>query len=227
MKGVSDMSNCGGNVTLPGGICPIPNPPSLPPMLQIPQHELRSVKTDFFSYKDLPDKLCRETGSCPVTILFTGDKLPLGKALSANIFSTSFVVNSSDLLPTLANNVLVSLSIYLWVQLHCMILLSLNHFFYSSERWYDFQGSTEAAGEDNYEDPGIASDLPIYSIQPSCSANSTWPLSLGQIQTGNFFIVFCESLSGSLVILGISSETCFDMDLDVRNAFFFFLLLFL
>ncbi|KAG7613831.1 P-loop containing nucleoside triphosphate hydrolase [Arabidopsis suecica] len=150
MKGVSDMSNCGGNVTLPGGICPIPNPPSLPPMLQIPQHELRSVKTDFFSYKDLPDKLCRETGSCPVTILFTGDKLPLGKALSANIFSTSFVVNSSDLLPTLANNVL---------------------------------GSTEAAGEDNYEDPGIASDLPIYSIQPSCSANSTWPLSLGQIQT--------------------------------------------
>ncbi|CAH8280475.1 unnamed protein product [Arabidopsis lyrata] len=150
MKSVSDMSNCGGNVTLPGGICPIPNPPPLPPMLQIPQHELRSVKTDFFSYKDLPDKSCRGTGSCPVTILITGDKLALGKALSANIFSTSFVVNSSDLLPTLANNVL---------------------------------GSTEAAGEDNYEDPGIASDLPIYSIQPSCSANSTWPLSLGQIQT--------------------------------------------
>lgn len=111
MKSVSNMSNCGSNASLPGGNCPIPNPPMLPPMLQIPQHELRSVKADFFPYKDLPDKSCRGTGSCPVTILVTGDKLSLGKALSANIFSNSFVVNSSDLLTTLANNVLVYLSI--------------------------------------------------------------------------------------------------------------------
>lgn len=109
MKSVSDLSNCDRNASFPGGNCPIPNPPLLPPMLQLPQNELRSVKADFFPYRDLPDKSCRGTGSCPVTILVTGDKQSLGKALSANIFSNSFVVNSSNLLPTLANNVLVCL----------------------------------------------------------------------------------------------------------------------
>ncbi|CAH2052933.1 unnamed protein product [Thlaspi arvense] len=152
MKSVSELANdCKSNPNLPGGICPIQNPPLLPPMLQVPQQELRSVKADIFSYRDLPDKSCRGTGgSCPVTILITGDKQPLGKSISASIFATSFAVNSSDLLPTLANNVL---------------------------------GSTEAAGENNYADPGIASDLPIYSIQHLCGENSTWPLSLGNIQT--------------------------------------------
>ncbi|KAH0942807.1 hypothetical protein HID58_002444 [Brassica napus] len=111
MKGVSDMTgDCKSNADLSGGICPIPKPPMLPAMLQIPQHELRSVKTDFLPYKDLPEKSCRGTmgGSCPVTILMTGDKQPLGKAISTNIFATSFAVNSSDLLPTLANNILGS-----------------------------------------------------------------------------------------------------------------------
>ncbi|KAL0762372.1 hypothetical protein Bca101_078523 [Brassica carinata] len=153
MKGVSDMTgDCKSNADLSGGMCPIPNPPMLPPMLQIPQHELRSVKTEFLPYKDLPDKSCRGTmgGSCPVTILMTGDKQPLGKAISANIFATSFAVNSSDLLPTLANNIL---------------------------------GSPIAADKDNYADPGLTPGLPIYSIQPLCSANSTWPLSLEKIQT--------------------------------------------
>ncbi|XP_013596657.1 PREDICTED: ABC transporter A family member 12 [Brassica oleracea var. oleracea] len=153
MKGVSDMTgDCKSNADLSGGMCPIPNPPMLPPMLQIPQHELRSVKTEFLPYKDLPDKSCRGTmgGSCPVTILMTGDKQPLGKPISANIFATSFAVNSSDLLPTLANNIL---------------------------------GSPIAADKDNYADPGLAPGLPIYSIQPLCSANSTWPLSLEKIQT--------------------------------------------
>ncbi|KAF8088887.1 hypothetical protein N665_0527s0007 [Sinapis alba] len=89
-------------------------------------------------------------GSCPVTILMTGDEQPLGKALSANMFATSFAVNSSDLLPSLANNVL---------------------------------GSTIAAGTNNYVDPGLDSGFPIYSIQPLCNANSTWPLSLENIQT--------------------------------------------
>ncbi|KAG2302511.1 hypothetical protein Bca52824_031162 [Brassica carinata] len=157
MKGVSDMTgDCKSNANLSGGMCPIPNPPKLPPMLQIPEHELRSVKTDFLPYKDLPDKSCRGTmgGSCPVTILMTGEKQPLGKAISANIFATSFAVNSSDLLPTLANNIL---------------------------------GSPIPADKDNYADPGLSPGLPIYNIQPLCSANSTWPLSLEKIQTGMFF----------------------------------------
>lgn len=92
MKGVSDMTgDCKSNADLSGGMCPIPNPPMLPPMLQIPQHELRSVKTEFLPYKDLPDKSCRGTmgGSCPVTILMTGDKQPLGKRICfSSLFDT-------------------------------------------------------------------------------------------------------------------------------------------
>ncbi|VVB04510.1 unnamed protein product [Arabis nemorensis] len=86
--------------------CSIPSPPPWPPLLQIPRPESRAVISDFSRNKDFPTESCRRTGSCPVTILVTGDKQPLGKALSANIFPTSFSVNSSDLLPTLANNVL-------------------------------------------------------------------------------------------------------------------------
>ncbi|ESQ31764.1 hypothetical protein EUTSA_v10003645mg [Eutrema salsugineum] len=141
---------CGSEVDFPGGDCPIPNPALLPPMLQIPEPESRAVKADFFPYGDLPDKSCRKTGTCPVTILLTGNNHSLGKALSANMFGGSFAVNTSNLLPSLADNVL---------------------------------GSTVAAGENNYADPAIESDSPIYNIQPQCSPNSTWPLSLGKIKT--------------------------------------------
>lgn len=77
------------------------------------------------------------------------------------------------------------------LSLICKIFsLSLSTTFYSL-RDHDLQGSTEAAGENNYADPGIDSDLPIYSIQPLCNANSTWPLSLGKTQTGIFQPVSC------------------------------------
>lgn len=90
MKGISQMSKCGSNDSFANSNCPIPNPPLLPPMLQIPQPELRSVKSDFFPYKDLPDKSCRVTGSCPVTILVTGDKQPLGKGMINYFYSIFF-----------------------------------------------------------------------------------------------------------------------------------------
>ncbi|XP_024007096.1 ABC transporter A family member 10 [Eutrema salsugineum] len=150
IKKLPDTTKCGSEVDFPGGDCPIPNPALLPPMLQIPEPESRAVKADFFPYGDLPDKSCRKTGTCPVTILLTGNNHSLGKALSANMFGGSFAVNTSNLLPSLADNVL---------------------------------GSTVAAGENNYADPAIESDSPIYNIQPQCSPNSTWPLSLGKIKT--------------------------------------------
>ncbi|CAE6253659.1 unnamed protein product [Arabidopsis arenosa] len=146
----SDLTNCASQDDFSSGDCPIPNPPLLPPLLQIPEPESRAVSGGFFSYEDLPDKSCRKTGTCPVTILVTGNNHSLGQALSGNMFGGSFAVNSSDLLSSLAYNVL---------------------------------GSTLAPGTNNYADPGIESDIPIYSIQSQCSPNSTWPLSLGKTHT--------------------------------------------
>ncbi|KAG7606931.1 AAA+ ATPase domain [Arabidopsis thaliana x Arabidopsis arenosa] len=146
----ADLTKCGSQDDFSIGDCPIPNPPLLPPLLQIPEPESRAVSGGFFSYNDLPDKSCRKTGTCPVTILLTGNNHSLGQALSGNMFGGSFAVNSSDLLSSLAYNVL---------------------------------GSTLALGTNNYADPGIESDFPIYSIQSQCSPNSTWPLSFGKIHT--------------------------------------------
>jgi hypothetical protein len=83
--------------------CAFPNPPPLLPLLQIPRPETRLV--------DPARSSCRRTGSCPVTILVTGNNHTLGETLSRNLLSTSFAVNSSDhFLRNLAYNVLASFS---------------------------------------------------------------------------------------------------------------------
>ncbi|KAH0870514.1 hypothetical protein HID58_077536 [Brassica napus] len=150
MSKVSDMAKCGSKDAPNGDYCPIPNPPLLPPMLHIPEPESRAVKAGFFPYSDLPDLSCRKTKTCPLTMLLTGKNQSLGKALSGTMFGGSFAVNTSDLWPSLADNVL---------------------------------GTTLGAGMDSFRDPGIDSGLAIYSIQPQCNANSTWPLSLGKTRT--------------------------------------------
>ncbi|KAL3513214.1 hypothetical protein ACH5RR_025931 [Cinchona calisaya] len=90
--------------------CPIPSPPQWPPLLQIPAPEYRAVQTDFISYADLPNESCKRTGSCPVTILLTGKNQTLGQSLGANMIPSSLTLNSSDLLYSLANDVLGSAS---------------------------------------------------------------------------------------------------------------------
>ncbi|XP_020879674.1 ABC transporter A family member 4 isoform X2 [Arabidopsis lyrata subsp. lyrata] len=80
--------------------CAFPNPPPLLPLLQIPRPESRSV--------DHTRGSCRRTGSCPVTILVTGNNHTLGATLSQNMLRTSFTANSSSdhFLRNLAYNVL-------------------------------------------------------------------------------------------------------------------------
>ncbi|XP_019100203.1 PREDICTED: ABC transporter A family member 4-like isoform X2 [Camelina sativa] len=79
--------------------CALPNPPPLLSLLQIPSPENRSV--------DRAHGSCRRTGSCPVTILVTGNNHSLGATLSQNLLDTSFTVNSSDnFFRNLAYNVL-------------------------------------------------------------------------------------------------------------------------
>ncbi|KAL6969076.1 Phospholipid-transporting ATPase abca7 [Sarracenia purpurea var. burkii] len=88
--------------------CPIPSPPEWPPLLQIPGPKYRATQTDFSLFTDLPEELCRNTGSCPATILFTGNNQSLGQRLAGNMFTSSSTLNSSDILYSLADYALGS-----------------------------------------------------------------------------------------------------------------------
>ncbi|CAL5362178.1 unnamed protein product [Camellia sinensis] len=70
--------------------CSIPSPPEWPPLLQIPAPEFRAVRTDFLSFTDLPDESCRSSGSCPATILFTGNNQSLGQSLGSETMTGYF-----------------------------------------------------------------------------------------------------------------------------------------
>lgn len=67
------------------GNCPVPTPPEWPPILQIPAPENRAVRTNFVPFADLPDESCRRNGSCPVTLLLTGNNHSLGES-NTNLF---------------------------------------------------------------------------------------------------------------------------------------------
>ena len=65
--------------------CPIPSPPKWPPILQMPAPDFRAVRTDFFPHKDLPNESCRESMSCPVTMLFTGNNRSFGNSMNSSL----------------------------------------------------------------------------------------------------------------------------------------------
>lgn len=92
------------------GTCPIPSPPEWPPLLQIPAPEYRAVQTDFISDAALPNESCKRTGSCPAAILLTGSNRTLGQSLGASMFPSSLTLNASEMLYSLANDVLGSAS---------------------------------------------------------------------------------------------------------------------
>ncbi|CAL9247258.1 unnamed protein product [Arabidopsis halleri] len=86
-----------------GVFCAIPKPQPWPPLILIPRPHARAVDSSF------TDESCRRKNTCPVTILFTGNNQSLGATLSRNILRRSFtIMNSSDLLFSLANNVLAT-----------------------------------------------------------------------------------------------------------------------
>ncbi|KAJ7956359.1 ABC transporter A family protein [Quillaja saponaria] len=88
--------------------CPIPNPPEWPPVLQIPAPEYRAVYTDVIPISDLPSESCRRTGSCPVTMLLTGNNKSLGEIFAGNMLKNVFTRDDSDILDNLASNVIGS-----------------------------------------------------------------------------------------------------------------------
>ncbi|XP_024973039.1 ABC transporter A family member 7-like isoform X1 [Cynara cardunculus var. scolymus] len=76
--------------------CSIPSPPEWPPILQLPAPQYRAVRTDFLSFGDLPGDSCRSTGSCPTTVLMTGNNQSLGESLARNMFPSSSNFSSSN-----------------------------------------------------------------------------------------------------------------------------------
>ncbi|KAI9086550.1 hypothetical protein K1719_031634 [Acacia pycnantha] len=91
--------------------CAIPNPPEWPPLIQVPSPEYRAVQTDIIPFSDLPNDSCRRTGLCPVTFLYTGNNQSFGETLFGNMFKSAFTVNTSDVVGSLARNVLGSASL--------------------------------------------------------------------------------------------------------------------
>ncbi|KAK4485684.1 hypothetical protein RD792_008328 [Penstemon davidsonii] len=88
--------------------CPISHPSAWPPLLQLPSPRYRAVRTNLMSYGDLPDEFCKMTGSCPVTFLITGNNQTLGQRVAANMFGRPLSVNVSDILYSIADDVLGS-----------------------------------------------------------------------------------------------------------------------
>ncbi|WJX89981.1 Phospholipid-transporting ATPase abca7 [Trifolium repens] len=72
--------------------CKIPNPPEWPPLLQ------------------LPAVFCNKNDSCPFNMLFTALNRSFAQIMSDNIFPSAPIVNSSDIMASLASNVLGSAS---------------------------------------------------------------------------------------------------------------------
>ncbi|KAK4485769.1 hypothetical protein RD792_008415 [Penstemon davidsonii] len=62
-----------------------------PALLQVPYPEFRAVRTKSSS-KDLPNESCRKSGSCPATILITGENRTLGEGIS-QIFRTPYILH--------------------------------------------------------------------------------------------------------------------------------------
>ncbi|XP_061346675.1 ABC transporter A family member 7-like [Gastrolobium bilobum] len=89
-------------------LCAIPNPPEWPPLLQLPAPPNRAVRTPLLPFSDLPDASCRRTGSCPLTTLFTANNHSFGEIVSGNMFPSEFSINDSDIMASLATNVLGS-----------------------------------------------------------------------------------------------------------------------
>lgn len=62
------------------GSCAIPNPPEGPALMQVPLPEFRAVRNVYLPFADLPGSSCRFSGSCPATVLFTGQNQTLARS---------------------------------------------------------------------------------------------------------------------------------------------------
>ncbi|OIS96113.1 PREDICTED: ABC transporter A family member 7-like [Nicotiana attenuata] len=81
------------------------NPNGYPPLLQIPSPKFRAVATDSIQFPGLPDASCRETDSCPVTILITGSNRSFAESVAGKMFTDTPDPNSTSDVDTIANGI--------------------------------------------------------------------------------------------------------------------------
>ncbi|XP_062190893.1 ABC transporter A family member 7-like isoform X2 [Phragmites australis] len=85
------------------GSCPIPRPTKWPALVQVPRPESRAVRTASQPLDGLPNPTCRDTGSCPASVLVTGNNRTLAESLSGGLFpALSSPLNFTDYLDALS-----------------------------------------------------------------------------------------------------------------------------
>ncbi|XP_060170129.1 ABC transporter A family member 7-like [Lycium barbarum] len=87
-------------------------PDELPPLLQIPSPQFRAVMTDSMLFPGLPDASCRGTGSCPATVLITGNNRTLGESVAGKMFIDSSEPNSTTDFEIIADGIFGTNSSY-------------------------------------------------------------------------------------------------------------------
>ncbi|XP_004242168.1 ABC transporter A family member 7 isoform X1 [Solanum lycopersicum] len=76
-----------------------------PPLLQIPSPPFRAVMTDSMPFTGLPDASCRGTGSCPATVLITGNNRTIGESVAGKMFVDSPEPTSRSDYQTIADGI--------------------------------------------------------------------------------------------------------------------------
>lgn len=66
-------------------------PFEFPPLLQVPSPQFRAVRDDSIPFPDLPNASCRESGSCPATVLITGNNRTLGESTHSHISQITII----------------------------------------------------------------------------------------------------------------------------------------
>ncbi|XP_062199155.1 ABC transporter A family member 7-like [Phragmites australis] len=85
------------------GGCSIPSPPRWPALIQVPRPDFRAVRTSTLPFNDLPDPSCRDSWSCPATVLVTGKDKAVAEVISRGLFpALSPSLNATDFLDVLS-----------------------------------------------------------------------------------------------------------------------------
>ncbi|KAI0515530.1 hypothetical protein KFK09_008195 [Dendrobium nobile] len=86
------------------GFCSIPNPPRWSSLLQVPMPEYRAVRMPDSTFSTAwPDESCRSNGSCPATVLITGQNRTLSESLAGHFFREATSLDSLDYLDALSS----------------------------------------------------------------------------------------------------------------------------
>ncbi|KAF7065284.1 hypothetical protein CFC21_071403 [Triticum aestivum] len=98
--------------------CAIPSPPRWPALIQVPQPQFRAVRTVSQPFDDLPDPSCRDSLSCPATVLITGKDRGFAESIAGGLFPVfAPTLNVTDYLDALSRIVVGSDTIPWYTQL--------------------------------------------------------------------------------------------------------------